>query len=429
MQPEAFATGEQESARGLPTVVPPTGKFIAQLFLVPFLIVTSVVCFLLFVNWLVGSARGPADFLKKLDSPNDDVRWRAAEDLAQVLIRDDALASDPKFCLDLTERLDQAARDQDHNQENDNDVGRATALRGRAPADSPLQGEGDYVLYLSACLGNVAIPVAAPLLSRMAVKREGADPATIARRRWRALWVLANLGENLKRFDRLPDETRETFLQSLREEAAAAGSRGEWARTALNYLQGPDAKSLKPLGVEDALTQCAEDPDPFLRTMAAFALNFWEGTDSENEHFEQVLVKLASDNGHGEESLARMREAEGRAEETITAVPGLKVRYNATVALARKGSAKTRLDVLAEMLDEDKQRENFRLKRDDGQEVADESTISITLVTALKAIVELRRRSPGRDLSSLAPALEKLAQNPNMALRSEATRTRFALAE
>jgi hypothetical protein len=241
--------------------------------------------------------------------------------------------------------------------------------------------------------------------------------------------VLANLGENLKRFDRLPDETRETFLQSLQEETAAGGSRGQWARTALNYLQGPDAKSLKPLGVEDALTQCAEDPDPFLRTMAAFALNFWEGTDSENAHFEQLLVKLASDNGRGEESLARMREAEGRAEESITAVPGLKVRYNATVALARKGSAKARLDVLAEMLDEDKQRENFRLKRGDGQEIADESTVSLTLVTALKAIVELHRRSPRRDLSSLTPALEKLAEHPNIALRSEATRTKFALAE
>src|SRR5205823_1169386 len=78
MDPNASPGNDQEQARGLPTVVPPSGKFIAQLFLVPLIIVASVFGFLLFVNWLVGSVRSPSDFLNKLDSPNADVRWRAA---------------------------------------------------------------------------------------------------------------------------------------------------------------------------------------------------------------------------------------------------------------------------------------------------------------------------------------------------------------
>src|SRR5262249_42948890 len=97
------ATEEQQP--GLPVIVPPSGRLIAQLFFVPLVIVASVVGFLLFINWLVGSSRSPDDFLKKLDSPNPDVRWRTAEDLAQTLLRDDTLASDPKFALDVAARL------------------------------------------------------------------------------------------------------------------------------------------------------------------------------------------------------------------------------------------------------------------------------------------------------------------------------------
>jgi hypothetical protein len=102
---------DHEPERGLPVVVPPSGRFIAQLFLVPFLIVASVVGVLLLVQWLVGGARSPADFLSKLDNPNTDVRWRGAEDLAQVLRRDNWLASDPRFALDLTERLQRVLRE------------------------------------------------------------------------------------------------------------------------------------------------------------------------------------------------------------------------------------------------------------------------------------------------------------------------------
>jgi hypothetical protein len=424
MQPEAHSIVHDEAANGLPPVVPPSGKFIAQLFLVPFIIVTSILGFVLLVNWLVGRGHNPDDFIERLDSSNPDVRWRAAEDLAQVLLRDDSLAANPGFALDLAERLQLALRRLAAEEKNAKERAVPTALGGAVQGDEAMESEANYVLYLSACLGNFSIPVGVPTLSEMALGKVGYSDASTVRKRWRALWALANLGENLKRFDKLAPEKQESALDTLRAETTTPGSRGVWARAALRYLSGPQAKSLRSLGVEDVFTKCAGDPDPFVRSMTAFALNFWDGTESENASLEQLLVTLSRDIGHGEDALAKIREREGQADGSIKRVP---VRYNATVALARKGSEKTRLDVLEEMLDESRQRENFQLRTNDGRDIADESTVSLTIVTALKAVVELHRKKPGRDLSVLTSALDKLAENPNIALRVEAEQTRLAL--
>src|SRR5262249_4739711 len=97
----------------LPPVKPPSGKFIAQLFLVPMLIVIGILGLFFTMRSLFGLG-GPhtaEQFLHNLDQTNADVRWRAAQDLAQVLLRDDKLASDPKFALDLADRLRQTLLD------------------------------------------------------------------------------------------------------------------------------------------------------------------------------------------------------------------------------------------------------------------------------------------------------------------------------
>ena len=65
-----------DPAKGLPPVVPPSGRFIAQLFLVPGLIVAGAVIVLLGFSWLAGGPRTADAFLRDLDSPNTDIRWR-----------------------------------------------------------------------------------------------------------------------------------------------------------------------------------------------------------------------------------------------------------------------------------------------------------------------------------------------------------------
>src|SRR5437868_7690041 len=94
---------------GLPPVKPPSGKFIAQLFLVPLLIVLGIMGLFFTLRGLfgIGGPHTAEQFLHSLDQTNADVRWRAAQDLAQFLPRDDKLASEPKFALDLADRLRQ----------------------------------------------------------------------------------------------------------------------------------------------------------------------------------------------------------------------------------------------------------------------------------------------------------------------------------
>src|SRR5258708_20570883 len=112
MHPQASPSGTLPPG-GLPPVKPPLGQFIAQSFLVPLLIVVGIMGLFFTMRGLfgIGGAQTAQQFLNNLDQANADVRWRAALDLAQVLPRDDKLASDPKFALDLAERLRQALKD------------------------------------------------------------------------------------------------------------------------------------------------------------------------------------------------------------------------------------------------------------------------------------------------------------------------------
>src|SRR5207244_6408731 len=108
MHPEAPSSGTLPPG-GLPPIKPPSGKFIAQLFLVPLLIVLGIMGLFFTLRGLfgIGGPRTAEQCFHTLDQANPDVRWRAAQDLAQVLPRDDMLASDPKFALDLADRLRQ----------------------------------------------------------------------------------------------------------------------------------------------------------------------------------------------------------------------------------------------------------------------------------------------------------------------------------
>jgi hypothetical protein len=115
---------------------------------------------------------------------------------------------------------------------------------------------------------------------------------------------------------------------------------------------------------------------------------------------------------------------------------GWQVRYNANLSLAVKGSKKVRLDLLTEMLDENKQLKNFRVQLKSGQDVPDESGARKTILNTLRAITEWHKKldvvkAYGRDnpqLRKVYAALKTLAEDsPNAVVRQEAKRTRLAL--
>jgi hypothetical protein len=136
-----------------------------------------------------------------------------------------------------------------------------------------------------------------------------------------------------------------------------------------------------------------------------------------------LVVALGYINRSREETLSGSTEVEQRRD------PGWEIRYTATAALARRGSdlVKDRLDVLAEMLDEEKQQQNFRANLKKGREVPNEAEVVQALTRNLQAVAELHRRNPRVDLAPLVPAIDKLTQHSNITLRTEALRTKNVL--
>jgi hypothetical protein len=110
---------------------------------------------------------------------------------------------------------------------------------------------------------------------------------------------------------------------------------------------------------------------------------------------------------------------------------GWEVRYNAALALARRGSPHVKdpevWDMLTEMLDEDQQLRNFRTKTDDGREVTDETGARTTVIGALQAVQELHRKEPKMDLTGLKEPIEKLTRDSNPTVAVQARQAMLAL--
>ncbi len=427
-----------QSNPGLPTVTPPSGSMFFRLFGVPALIVGGLVLLLIVGQPLIGKfgkhflgrtwgGGSPEQFLRDLDNSNKEVRWRAANDLAQVLLRDDNLASDSAFALQLCQRLrrtlDSSAPLEKAHAER---IGKLTP-EDEASELKKLDPERDYILLLTQCLGHFMIPVGVPILEELAVQQSGLDHRALAARRRQALWALANLGDNVKRFDKLSSEQQESVLSQL-DTAAGGGEQASTAKEALDYLKSRQAGNPSALGMDRVIQKCAEAEDPSLRELAAFAANFWSGTAKENDRIEKTLLRLCDDPGKGEEELAKL-EDENTEQETRKRVkkPGFRVQVNAAIALARQGW-KVRLALLQTMLDEEELQSIFVVQsKKGGAEQPDQAAVVETMLNALKAVTELHRKNPQLDLSSLRPNIDKLAHNPNPAVQTEAGRVVLAL--
>jgi hypothetical protein len=409
----------------LPPVAPPSGKFLIQLFLVPGLIVALALAVVWGFGWLVGGSYSAAEFMKDLRNPNVEVRWRRANDLAQVLPRDKTLAADPKFALDLAELLRDSLRDNAQNERARAERAKSRTQSASDRSDKPdksLEEERAFIQYLIPCLGYLSFPIGVPIFQELILAKEGADPETLQLRRRMAALALANLAENLKYLDILSSRERQEIINTLEVEASKGSSeRRLLAELAAEYIQARQAGDIRALGVDRTLAECVKgsnpaSQDPILRERIAFALNLWEGSPEENRRMEETLLQLTYDDGRG-------------ATASEVPVRGLEIRYKAVEGLARMGSdlILKRLPILQEMLDEDLQRKNFRMQPKSGPEIPDEALVVSTVRGALRGIAELHRKKPDLDLSSFHPAVDKLLHSSNPELRAEAERTRIAL--
>jgi hypothetical protein len=416
-------SANHETTKGLPPVAPPSGKFLIQLFLVPGLIVAVALAVVWGFGWLVGGSYSADQFMKDLRHPNTQVRWRRANDLAQVLPREKSLASNPKFALDLVELLRDSLRDNARSERTWAERSSSSSRSASDKADKALQDERDFIQYLIPCLGYLAVPTGVPILEELALAQdEGPDAETVMLRRRLAILALANLPENLKYLDSLSNEPRQQLLNTLDLEGAkGSAERHQLADLARDYIQARQSGDVRALGVDLTLADCIKtghpaSRDPILRERVAFAINLWQGSPEENRRMEETLLQLSYDDGHG-----------AAAEEVP--VRGMEIRYKAVEGLARKGSdlIPKRLGILEEMLDEDRQRQNFRMQLKNGRDTADEALVFSTVRGALKGLSELHKKKPELDLSTFSPAIEKLLHSTNPELRAEAERTQIAL--
>ncbi|MEI7687072.1 MAG: hypothetical protein WCL32_18800 [Planctomycetota bacterium] len=290
-----MAEAPKPSGRDLPPVAPPSGRFIAQLFLVPGLIVFFVVLLVIGINYMFVGGQRPNEFLQRIDSDNADIRWRGANDLAQVLERKESvkLRSDVGFALDLCERLDKAVK---VLEDDEAAIALAQKTKESPNAYRKLDAQRNFVNFLAASLRNFNVPAGAPSLCAIVVKDEGSDIVNGATRRRLALWSLANLGDSIKGYKALKPDEQALILALLRNEQTSSSEvRRKGAKNALKILnEFPDADDPELIAIDQTIDVASKAEDQYLRELAAYALNFWDGPLAES-----TLLRLTTDQGFG----------------------------------------------------------------------------------------------------------------------------------
>jgi hypothetical protein len=327
-QPDQPVPSNHAAAQGgLPAVKPPSGRFILQLFLIPGLIVVGLIVVFSFGSLAWVGSSSPESFLSRLDNPNPDIRWRAAHELAQVLKRPESLelASNPDFALDIAERLTKALTELEQAEENaKKELGARLSeiSRSNLPTEEKnkqeeqaslaawrkLRPQRDLVLFLTSSLGDFTIPIGVHVLRTLAMKDTSAEVKGLSLRRRRAVWALANLGNNMQQryFGKdssedikvLSADQKKKVLDRLAKIAGGTGDRAKAAHYTYDVLTNK-----APAEVDKILALCARSDDIFLREETALALNFWNGPLTE-----PTLVLLARDDGHGQ--MIRVTEAD-----------------------------------------------------------------------------------------------------------------------
>jgi hypothetical protein len=116
---------------------------------------------------------------------------------------------------------------------------------------------------------------------------------------------------------------------------------------------------------------------------------------------------------------------------TMPSAPGWDIRYNAAIALARRGSDAVPWASIREMLNERQQLTNNRVRLDDGQEVYDEAAARKIMVNALRALAVWHEKQSAahehevpRELRAIYGVVDKLTESPLVELKEQAQKAR-----
>jgi hypothetical protein len=117
--------------------------------------------------------------------------------------------------------------------------------------------------------------------------------------------------------------------------------------------------------------------------------------------------------------------------DALPSAEGFQIRYTAASVQARLGSRETVWPQLREMLDEDRQKRNFRMKSPDGRDVPELAEARLTVVSALKALAEWHDKQTVKSaetvpagLKAIYPVVDKLCESDTKEIREQAEKTR-----
>jgi hypothetical protein len=115
--------------------------------------------------------------------------------------------------------------------------------------------------------------------------------------------------------------------------------------------------------------------------------------------------------------------------EELPSQPGWRIRYQVARNFASRGSSKVDWTVYREMLDEQRQFRNFRVRLDDGRLVTQEGAARQIIIGALKDLATWHKEQkapvpPSDELRSVYAAVDKLSQSEIHELRVQAEKTR-----
>jgi hypothetical protein len=116
--------------------------------------------------------------------------------------------------------------------------------------------------------------------------------------------------------------------------------------------------------------------------------------------------------------------------EQLPSATGWQIRYNAALALARRGSQHTPWTTIREMLDEERQRRNFRAKIAGATILPDEEAALRTVHATLAAVADWHKKQDAAkaqissELQLVYAEVDRLAENDNTPIRVQADRTR-----
>ena len=234
----------------LPPVEPPSGAFIAQLFLVPAVIVLLIVGAWLALNRLVSADQDWHVLVNDLQSPHQHLRWRGAFGLAQML------------------QADQAA----------------------PPGEVKLVNNAEVATHLAKLLQD-------ELKRGSAIEDDLKQQAFLARTL--GLFHIADAVLPALEFAIEPQHDREIRKNALGAVAVIAGRQAESGQP----LQRPE--------LQERLLSVSTEPDPLLRQMAAFDLGLLPGPRSVERLVVLLEDADASTRVNAAIGLARQKSAAG----------------------------------------------------------------------------------------------------------------------